>query len=74
MLVVTMGEISAKLFVENGYYCMRELNGNFPNWDEWVFAESCRRTMMLLDIKIDLIPPLACTGFDSVPLPCSEKL
>jgi hypothetical protein len=60
---------------------MSELNGNFPDWDEWVFAESCRRTIMLLfimgmllDIRINLTLPSACTGFDSVPLPCSVKL
>jgi hypothetical protein len=28
----------------------------------------------LLDINIDLTPPAQCAGFDSVPIPCSEKL
>jgi hypothetical protein len=30
MLVVTMGELAAKLPAENGYYRVIELNGNFP--------------------------------------------
>jgi hypothetical protein len=59
MLIVTMGvsspfhnpapitdqvqEIAAKLFADNGYYSVNELKGNFPTWDEWVFAESLQR-------------------------------
>jgi hypothetical protein len=38
MLVVTMGELAAKSFAENGYYCMSELSGNFTDSDEWVFC------------------------------------
>lgn len=59
MLVVTVGELAAKLFAENGYYCMSELNGNFTDSGEWAFAESCRRTVIhlfviesLLDINV----------------------
>ena len=81
MLVATMGELAAKLFAENDYYCMSELNGNFTDSDERVSAESCRQTVIylfviesFLDINVDLPPPADCTGFDSAPLPCSEKL
>ncbi|KAK0118158.1 hypothetical protein ONS95_012464 [Cadophora gregata] len=81
MTRVAMGEIARKLVDENGDFSTNERMGKFPTWDEWRFAESSRRTLLLihlmdqvLDFNIGSPNITACRQFDTLPLTCSKEM
>lgn len=80
VVAILMGEIATEV-QEKGHYSVSEQNGNFPRWEEWIYAESRRRTMItlhLLDKVIDLrigdFQSAPCQVMDQIPLPCQRSM
>ncbi|KAE9368834.1 hypothetical protein N431DRAFT_547717 [Stipitochalara longipes BDJ] len=64
----------------SGWLCIEEALGDIPAWEEWVQAESRRRTAVILVLIIHIFniehgPGLPqCGGIAELPLPCSKTL
>ncbi|PMD38538.1 hypothetical protein L207DRAFT_635865 [Hyaloscypha variabilis F] len=64
----------------SGWLCTEDIPHELPAWEEWVQAESLRRTAVILVLIIHIFniehaPGLPqCGGLAQVPLPCSKTL
>ncbi|KAF4635443.1 hypothetical protein G7Y89_g2655 [Cudoniella acicularis] len=66
---------------KNGFQSTSERMGRFPSWEEWILAESKRRTLItlhlldvILDLRVDKYQQGSCSIMDQIPLPCSKYL
>ncbi|KAF2755234.1 hypothetical protein EJ05DRAFT_503539 [Pseudovirgaria hyperparasitica] len=86
-IVVALGIVANRVLQRYGLLCDKEKSGGFPSWEEWIYAESVRRTTILLFILGRLLdmritptstsspsPSTQPEGLDAVPLPATKDL